>query len=130
MKIKFVLFAVLFVAISNFLVAQGSGNYGLPKKKDFDKLSIGFSGGINWFQGDIQSGSENNSGIFDNLKNPVLGLKLGYQMTHSVQANIRGYWTKFSGTRKAKLSEPLMQQQEIRIHIQIQVFQHLIFRLR
>ncbi|HNR20253.1 MAG TPA: OmpA family protein [Bacteroidia bacterium] len=106
MKLKNLLLAFAFVAFGNMVMAQGSGTYGLPKKKDFDRLSLGLGLGVNWFQGDVQSGSENNSGIWDNIKNPVLGLKVGYQISHSVQLNLRGQYTKFSGDKRDRINYP------------------------
>ncbi|MBK7853673.1 MAG: hypothetical protein IPJ79_01055 [Bacteroidetes bacterium] len=106
MKLKNLLLAFAFVAFGNSVMAQGSGTYGLPKKKDFDRLSLGLGLGVNWFQGDVQSGSENNSGIWDNIKNPVLGLKVGYQISHSVQLNLRGQYTKFSGEKRDRINYP------------------------
>lgn len=103
MKLKNLLFVFTLVACSNMTFAQGSGTYGLPKKKDFDRLSVGLGIGVNWFQGDVQSGSENNSGILENIKNPVFGVKVGYQFTHAVQANIRGHFTKFTGEKNDRL---------------------------
>lgn len=100
MKLKNLLLGFTLVAISNMALAQGSGTYGLPKKKDFDKWSLGLGIGANWFQGDLQDESENNSGILSNLSNPVFGLKAGYQLSHSVQLNVRGYYTKFTGSKK------------------------------
>lgn len=106
MKLKTLLSVLAFVFASNIIMAQGSGTYGLPKKKDFDRLSLGLGVGVNWFQGDVQSGSETNSGIFENIKNPVFGLKVGYQISHSVQLNVRGSYTNFSGEKNTKLRYP------------------------
>src|ERR1041384_334422 len=71
-----------------------TSNYGLPKKQDFDQWSVGLNGGVNWFQGDLQ---DNSAKFGDYLKNPVIGLKIGYQMTHSFQFNLRGYYTRLAG---------------------------------
>ncbi|HKR04190.1 MAG TPA: OmpA family protein [Bacteroidia bacterium] len=108
MKLKITILLLCLFALSDITMAQetpppassetnsSSSNYGLPRKKDFDKWSIGIFGGVNWFQGDLQN-SENNSSIWDNLTDPVFGLKIGYQMTHSFQLNVRGNYTKLTG---------------------------------
>ncbi|MEP7168067.1 MAG: OmpA family protein [Bacteroidota bacterium] len=111
MKLKITVLSLCMFALSDLISAQqsttppassgettSSSNYGLPKKKDFDKVSIGINGGVNWFQGDLQTNEDN---FFDYIKNPVLGLRIGYQMTHSFQLNIRGYYTNLSGHEDA-----------------------------
>lgn len=101
MKMKILLLtASVFLAGQSLQAQESSSSYGLPKKKDFDKWSIGLSGGINWFQGDVNENTGNNSSVFDNIKNPVFGLKLGYQLSHSTQINLRGAYTELSGTKK------------------------------
>ncbi|MEO5569645.1 MAG: OmpA family protein [Bacteroidia bacterium] len=114
MKLKITLLSLSLFVLVDSAMAQKDGtppastssssttsstNYGLPKKSDFDQWSIGISGGVNWFQGDLQSGSENNSGILDNISDPVFGLKVGYQLTHSTQINVRGNYTKLTGDK-------------------------------
>lgn len=109
MKLKITILSICLLVFGNLTMAQtssgttetttssSSSSYGLPKKGDFDHWSIGLTGGANWFQGDLQSNSINNSGITDNIKFPVLGLKIGYQLSHSVQVNLRGHYTKLQG---------------------------------
>ncbi len=101
MKIKILLLtASVFLAGQTVSAQESSSSYGLPKKKDFDKWSAGVSLGVNWFQGDLNDKTGNNNSILDNIKNPVFGLKVGYQLTHSVQLNVRANYTKFSGSKQ------------------------------
>lgn len=100
MKIKILLVTAFMMAAGQWATAQqSSGSYGLPKKKDFDKWSIGISGGLNWFQGDLNEKTGNNNSILQNIKDPALGLKIGYQLSHSTQLNVRGYYTNLSGQK-------------------------------
>jgi len=107
MKFKITILSLCLFALTDIAIAQqgttqsassetnsASGNYGLPRKKDFDQWSIGLNGGVNWFQGDLQ---ENDDQFSSYIKNPVFGLRVGYQMTHSFQVNLRGYYTNLSG---------------------------------
>jgi outer membrane protein OmpA-like peptidoglycan-associated protein len=99
MKVKSLLIAVFLLATTPLLFAQDSGRYGLPKKKDFDKWSVGITGGLNWFQGDLNEKTGDNNSILKNIKDPVIGLKVGYQLSHSVQLNVRGNYTNLSGKK-------------------------------
>jgi OmpA-OmpF porin, OOP family len=113
MKLKITALSLCLFVLTDFAMAQqsttppassgsssSSSNYGLPRKKDFDQWSIGVNAGLNWFQGDLQD-SKNNSSIWDNIKDPVFGIKIGYQMTHSFQLNVRGNYTKLTGEEDA-----------------------------
>lgn len=99
MKGKSLLITSFLLAGSQLLFAQESANYSLPHKKDFDKWSVGISGGLNWFQGDLNDHTKDNNSILKNINQPVVGLKVGYQLTHSVQLNIRGYYTNLAGQK-------------------------------
>ena len=110
MKLKITFLSLFLFVFCDLTTAQESttttetttsSNYGLPRKKDFDQWSIGLSGGVNYFQGDMQAETNNNTHITDDISNLVLGLKVGYQLTHSVQINARGYYTTLSGEEDA-----------------------------
>ncbi len=102
MKIKALLLATCVILSGQFATAQSSGSYGLPKKKDFDRLSLGLGVGMNWFQGDIEANPNTNSSIWKNIKQPAFQLKVGYQVSHSVQANLRLGYTKLVGEKKSE----------------------------
>lgn len=107
MKGKTLLITSFLLAGSQLLFAQESSNYSLPNKKDFDKWSVGLTGGLNWFQGDLNDHTKDNNSILKNIHDPVFGLKVGYQLTHSVQLNVRGNYTTLSGQKdKTTFSYP------------------------
>ncbi len=107
MKGKTLLITSFLLAGSQLLFAQESSNYSLPNKKDFDKWSVGLTGGLNWFQGDLNDHTKDNNSILKNIHDPVFGLKVGYQLSHSVQLNVRGNYTTLSGQKdKTTFSYP------------------------
>ena len=64
MKIKSLL-CIILLSSSMTALAQtetsSSSNYGLPKKSDFDRWSVGISFGASNLLGDLLKGSQNNS---------------------------------------------------------------------
>lgn len=99
MKVKTLLVSAFLISATQFAFAQESARYGLPKNKDFDKWSAGLTVGLNWFQGDLNEKTGNNNSILNNIQDPVFGLKVGYQISHSVQVNVRGNYTNLSGKK-------------------------------
>ena len=81
--------------------ATTTNNYGLPKPNDFDRWSIGLTGGVSHLLGDLLKGDQNNSRFIKDAKiNPSYGLQLHYQVSHSVGIRARGLMTEFSGNDK------------------------------
>jgi len=112
MNLKITFLSLFLFAFCDLTIAQQSTtttetststNYGLPKKSDFDQWSIGIGGGVNLFQGDMQAKTYNNTNLTHDINNLVFGLKIGYQMTHSVQINVRGNYAKLAGDEESIL---------------------------
>jgi len=101
MKIKSLLCAFL-LSISLPVIAQtnssSSTNYGLPKKSEYDRWSVGLSVGASHLLGDLLKGSQNNNRFLDAaFVNPAFGLQVHNQLTHSIGLRARGMLSKFSG---------------------------------
>jgi len=101
MKIKSLL-SIFLLSISLPLFAQtnssSSTNYGLPKKSDYDRWSVGLSVGASHLLGDLLKGSQNNNRFLDAaFVNPAFGLQVHNQITHSIGLRARGMFSKFSG---------------------------------
>lgn len=109
MKLKLTLLALSFIVLTNLAEAQTtsttttttSSNYGLPKKKDFDRFSAGISFGPNYFQADIQQNSSNNNSISEDLPfNGMFGAQLNYQLTHTMGLRVGGMVGKLTAQNK------------------------------
>lgn len=101
MKIKSLLCIVL-LSISLPGLSQtesgSSSNYGLPKKSDYDRWSVGLTVGANHLLGDLLKGGQNNNRFLDGaFIKPAFGLQVHNQLTHSIGLRARGIISGFSG---------------------------------
>lgn len=101
MKIKSLLCIVL-LAISLPGLSQtetgSTSNYGLPKKSDYDRWSVGLTVGASHLLGDLLKGSQNNNRFLDGaFIKPAFGLQVHNQLTHSIGLRARGIISSFSG---------------------------------
>lgn len=102
MKIKSLL-CIILLSSSMTALAQtetsSSSNYGLPKKSDYDRWSVGISFGASHLLGDLLKGDQNNSRFLDaGFVKPAFGLQVHNQLTHSIGLRARGIISSFGGT--------------------------------
>ncbi len=102
MKIKSLL-CIILLSTSLSSIAQtetsSSSNYGLPKKSDFDRWSVGISFGASHLLGDLLKGGQNNSRFLESsFVKPAFGLQVHNQLTHSIGLRARGIISSFGGT--------------------------------
>ncbi len=101
MKIKSLLCIILLSISLPALSQTESGsrsNYGLPKKSDYDRWSIGLTVGASHLLGDLLKGSQNNNRFLDEaFVKPAFGLQVHNQLTHSIGLRARGIISNFSG---------------------------------
>ncbi len=99
MKIRHLLSILLCIAITGQSLAQETKNtYGLPKAKDYDRLSVGVTVGVSSLLGDMLKGKQNNNRYTDNaMLNLAYGAQLHYQLTHSIGLRGRVMMSKFTG---------------------------------
>ncbi len=101
MKIKSLL-CIILLSTSLSSIAQtetsSSSNYGLPKKSDFDRWSVGISFGASNLLGDLLKGGQNNSRFLESsFVKPAFGLQVHNQLTHSIGLRARGIISSFGG---------------------------------
>jgi OmpA-OmpF porin, OOP family len=110
MKIKH-LPLVLLVCFGGQLFAQsGNTNYGLPKTKEYDRLSAGVTVGVSHLLGDLLKGKQNNNRFLEQAEmKPAFGAQVHYQLTHSIGLRARGIVSKF-GARDADYLDTLTNQ--------------------
>ena len=101
MKIKSLL-CIILLSTSLSSIAQtesrSSSNYGLPKKSDFDRWSVGVTFGASNLAGDLLKGGQNNSRLLESsFVKPAFGLQVHNQLTHSIGLRARGIISSFGG---------------------------------
>ncbi len=102
MKIKSLL-SVLLLCIAVIAKAQtttgtSGSNYGLPKTKDYDRLSAGITLGVSHCLADLLRGSQNNNRFLEQgIIKPAFGLQVHYQISHSIGMRARGMMSSFAG---------------------------------
>ncbi|MBK9401610.1 MAG: OmpA family protein [Bacteroidetes bacterium] len=106
MKIKSLLLITLlaFIQIVQVQAQTESGsstsgsNYGLPKKQDYDRWSVGLTFGVSHLLGDLLKGAQNNNRFLDQgFVKPAFGLQIHHQVSHSIGLRVRGMMSGFSG---------------------------------
>lgn len=102
MKFKSLL-CLLLISISLPSFAQttssSSTNYGLPKKSDYDRWSVGLTVGGSYLLGDLLKGGQNNGRFLkDAIAKPAFGLQVHNQLTHSIGLRARGIISTFQGS--------------------------------
>ena len=106
MKIKSLLLITLlaFIQIVQVQAQTESGsstsgsNYGLPKKQDYDRWSVGLTFGVSHLLGDLLKGAQNNNRFLDQgFVKPAFGLQIHHQVSHSIGLRVRGMMSSFSG---------------------------------
>jgi OOP family OmpA-OmpF porin len=105
MKLKTVsvLMVMLIVAWQSAFSQSQSTRYGLPSRKEFDKWSVGIHTGPNYFQADIQRNTVNNNSLKDLPFNPMYGIHLAYQFTHTTALRIGGTMGKFTAENEESI---------------------------
>ena len=105
MKRNLLLLTCCFLFIGNTLLAQGSGKYGLPSPKDYDKWSIGLSFGQTFLFGDVLEDPDQENQPLKNLSfAPAFGLQVTRQMSHSIGIRASGtYGTFMAGPNKERV---------------------------
>ena len=101
MNIKSLL-SIILLSTSLTTLAQtetsSSSNYGLPKKSDYDRWSVGISFGASNLLGDLLKGGQNNSRFLESsFVKPAFGLQVHNQLTHSIGLRARGIISSFGG---------------------------------
>ncbi len=97
MKIKHLPF-VLLVCFAGPLFSQSiKTNYGLPKAKEYDRVSAGVTFGFSHLLCDLLKGKQNNNRFLEQAEmKPAFGAQVHYQITHSIGLRARGMVSKFS----------------------------------
>lgn len=101
MKIKSLL-SIILLSISLPALSQtesgSTSNYGLPKKSDYDRWSVGVTVGASHLLGDLLKGSQNNNRFLDEgFVKPAFGFQVHNQLTHSFGVRFRGIISNFVG---------------------------------
>lgn len=96
MKRNLLLLTCCFLFIGNTLLAQGSGKYGLPSPKDYDKWSVGLYFGQTFISSDVLKDPDNTNELFSDIPfAPGFGLNLSRQVSHSVALRLSGGYGTF-----------------------------------
>ncbi len=96
MKQNLLLLTCCFLFIGNTLLAQGSGKYGLPSPKDYDKWSVGLYFGQTFLSSDVKEDPDNKNDLFSDIPfAPGFGLNISRQISHSVAIRLSGGYGTF-----------------------------------
>jgi len=115
MKRNLLLLTCCFLFIGNSLFAQGSGKYGLPSPKDYDRWSVGLYFGQTYLSCDVLKDPDHENKLFSNIEfMPAFGLNVGFQVTHSIALRLGGgYNTLLAGPNPEKVGNIKMSNVEL-----------------
>ena len=88
-------------------MAQGSGKYGLPSRKDYDRWSVGLNFGQTFLFGDVLDDPDKNNNALKSLPfAPSVGFHVTNQLSHSIGLRLSGAYGQFeAGPNKERVSE-------------------------
>lgn len=88
-------------------MGQGSGKYGLPGKKDFDRWSVGLTFGNTFLFGDILEDPDQENNVLKKIPfSPAFGFQVTNQLSHSVGIRLSGTYGKFlAGPNKERIGK-------------------------
>lgn len=99
MKVRNLLIVILLATAVSASAQESGSNYGLPKKKDYDRWSAGITVGVSHCLSDLLKGSQNNSRFLEQgVVKPAIGLQVHHQVTHSIGVRARGMFSSFTGS--------------------------------
>ena len=96
MKRNVLLITCCFLFLGESLMAQDSGKYGLPSRKDYDRWSIGLNFGQTFLFGDVLDDPDKNNNALKSMPfAPSFGLHVTNQLSHSVALRLSGAYGQF-----------------------------------